>query len=645
MHGLVEQLHEIDGVQGWVVDSDDPERILTVELWAGTCRLAQTETGLERPDVCAFIGFSCQPGFRFGDHAARAIREVAAQGHNGDLYVRVRGGSRLDMLCVPRSLEMIRHSSGKGEQVGDHAGEQLYATLRHHAAEAGSLAWGVEADKPSTRIGYLEGIWTSRSGLIWLVGWLIDDGVADRPVIIVDTARVAAGVAFSLAPRPDLAADAKAFVAVMHADWQPDVDLLPQIVLAGQSGRYLEPVRPGLLTDSDAVLPIIRDTLGRASGPHRPAMLQLLAANRLPSADRRVTDRVQVDEVAVLPGFGAFVNGWALSPSKQARRFTLTVGDRALHADELSQARFTRPDLANLFPNIEQALPTAGFVTLCRGPITDVALNRLSLVVGWHDGSSTIVDVPSAAIRVLGLTSPLESICRFYPAAEAERFFADFAYHAARLTQEQASHVQAYEAHPERGSLLLAAPRQSADICRLFDQAAQHAHALPAAWGVTVIARADEHRGLVLTLFEQLQRASERPCSLFFTQGAAPTSDVIEEVAVALSSERIAWVAGNVSLAAAGWQAIAAAAGELTLLGVDDPAGAVALTPSLDAFVADLAQWRRLRAAAVPRIGGIQLPPQRQPIPVAPGAAVLLEPFHASPFTLKINEAIRRAFE
>lgn len=640
MHGLVEHLHEVEGVQGWVLDPAEPQRILDVELWAGTLCLAQTQTGLERPDVCSSTGLTCRPGFRFGDEAGRALMDAAAQGHLGDLHVRVQGSSRLEFECPLRTLEMIRPVSPP-EDLG---GDRLRATLNQHASDAMLLVNDAATSAPSSQIGYLEGIWRSRSGLTWLVGWVIEDAVLDRPVIIVDTARCPAGIAFSLTPRGDLGPGAKAFVAVMQSHWQADIDLPPQIVLADGSGRYIESVRPVPLMEAEAVLPLVRDTLNRASGHHRAAMLDLLEGNRHLPSKRASADRVQVDEVAVLPGFGAFVNGWALSPSRRAERFILKDDDHAIRADELSQARFTRTDLSSVFPNVDKALQSAGFIALFRGPINRASLDRLSVAVEWHDGTRTIADVAPAAVRVLGLTSPIDSICRFFPAFEAERFFADFAYHAARSAQSQASRVHGYECNATRSSLLLAVPEQSADMFLLFDQAAEHAASLPEDWGISIIASPDEHRGLVLTLFAQLQRATDRPCSLFFTDGAAATSDVIEEVATTLSSERVAWVASHVSLTVAGWKNVFSERGSLALLAIDDPAGGPPPAPGLDAFVADLARWRRLCATAPPRIGGIQLPPQTRPVPVIANAAVSLGPPPGSPFTHKINEAVRRAY-
>lgn len=639
MRGLVEQLHEAEGVHGWALDPTEPARVLDIELWAGTLCMARTQTGLDRPEVCASIGVSCRPGFRFGDDAALALRDAAAQGQMGDVHVKVHGSGRLEAQCPRRTLEMIRQESAAAGR-----GDRLLAMLNHHASGAIPLAGEVDGSAQATRVGYLEGIWTSRSGLVWLVGWMIEDTVLDRPVIILDTARHPAGIAFSVAQRTDLGPDSKAFVAVMQTDWQPDVDLPPQILLADGSGRFLEPVRSAFMTSPEAVLPIVRDTLNRASGPHRAAMLDLLKANRHTPVKGGTASRVQVDEIAVLPGFGAFVSGWALSVSRQADRFVLMADDHTIPADHRSMMRVKRTDLAGVFPNVDQALHTAGFITLFRGPIEEATLDRLSLKVTWHDGSSTIADVAPAAVRVLGLTSALESICRFYPAIEVEEFFADFAYHAARSSSAQASRVQGYECNPVRSSLLLAVPKQRADIFLLFDQAAKHAASLPAEWGLSIIACADEHRGLVLTLFAQLQRATPRPCSLFFTAGATPTSDVIEDVAETLSSDRIAWVASHASLTAAGWHGLARATDNLVLLAVDDPLEGAPPALGLDAFVADVAQWRHLCAAAPPRIGGIQLPSQSGPLPVVANAALSLAGATQSPFTLKINEAIHRAY-
>ncbi|MCD2316940.1 hypothetical protein LQ954_12345 [Sphingomonas sp. IC-11] len=525
----------------------------------------------------------------------------------------------------------------------DHVDTPLLATLNQHLSQAIELVHQPELARPINQAGYLEGIWIDRSGLCWLVGWMIEDAVLDRSVIILDTARTAGGLALSLAPRADLAPGAKAFVAMMSCAWQADPDLPPQIVLADGSGRYLEPLRPTPLTSPDAVLPIIRDTLDRATGPHRAAMLELLQANRDWSPQESTVDRVQVDEIAVLPGFGAFVNGWALSPRRRAEQFILKAGTHIIPADPRSQSRFTRTDLIQALPNVEHALETAAFVTLFRGPIDRALLDRLTLRVVWDDGTITNTAIAPAVVRVLGVTSPLDSISRFYPAVEVEHFFADFARQAAIHAQSLAERVQAYDLNKAGSVLLLAAPRQPADIFLLFDQACQHVASLPEDWGVAIVARPDDTRGLVLTLFAQLQRTTSRACSLFFTSDTDPTSDVIEGVATVLSCERLAWVDGRVSLTSNGWREVAKQSASLALLAINDPLGNSAAIANLNAFVADVTEWKRLRSIAPPQIGGIQLPPQDAPLPVVPDAALYLAPRSHSSFTLKINEALHRA--
>lgn len=638
MRGVVEQLHETEGVHGWAFDPAEPQRVVSVELWAGTLCLAQTQTGLERPDVCSTLEVACRPGFKFGDDAAIAIAEAAAAGNLGDLSVRVAGAGRLELQAPPLSLEMLRQADAPQ----DNDGTRLSVTLDTHRETARSKVHDIEAGDPNQRIGYLEGVWTSRSGLTWLIGWMIDDGVADRPVVVVDTSRHPAGIAFSVAPRADLAAGAKAFVAVMRSDWQLDPDLPPQVVLADGSGVHLESIRNRPLSNPDIVLPVIRDTLGRSSGRHRTAMLALFADNRHSAEARPAADRVQVDEAAILPGFGAFVNGWALSPSKRADSFSLHAGGHIIDADLPSQGRFTRPDLAGMFPNVDQALQTAGYVSLFRGPIDAALLEHMTLTVGWSDGTSSTAPIPAQAIRVLGATAPIDSLSRFYRALECESFFPDLAYHAARAAQAQVRKVQHHRCQSARAAILLAVPATAPDIFLLFDRASAHAASLPEDWGIAFIARSDDQRGLVLTLFAQMQGLSPRPCSLFFTSAAAPTSDVIDEVAAALSSERIGWVASNVSLNDKGWRALADETESLTLFAIDDPAGGPSPPPDLDAFTADLSRWRRISGAAVPQIGGIRLPPQNDPLPVIGGAASLLRPSADTPFTRKINEAIRR---
>ena len=636
--GRVERLDELFGVGGWAYDRAAPERALTVELWAGERLIATVETGGARPDVCAAHGVTATPGFSFEDDVRDAIRAAAAEGLTGELAVRIAGSdANVPSVTVARSLEDIRRAGGDGMPAH---GDALLDRLSVHSQTAQGAIDQSLRPLPGKAIGFIEAISIDDAGLTWVVGWMQEDALRDRPVVVLDNGKYAGGFAYALFTRDDLPPGSKGYIGVLHTAWRASPDLAPFLFLADGSLRFLESLQPTPIRTRQAFAPLARDLLARSEDGYGEILRDLFHTVHSWSLEdvRNPADMVRIDELAILPGFGAFAKGWALSPSKDADRFVLKAGNRIVVAEPRSIARHERADLASVYPNVGQALATAGFVATFRGSFDEVRTDEMILKATWHDGSSTNQAVAPTVVRILGLTAPLDSARRFYPALEAEGFFADFAAHAARQTQVRAQAVQPYEVRAATGVIVMAAPATASDLFLAIDRAIRHADALPNDWGIAIVAQDDQRRALLLSLFADLKRATGRPCSLFLTRAVAPTTDTLPAVLDAVGATRFAFAAADVLLTAEGWHALSDA-DELTLLGVDDPTAPAAPSHAdLSAFAADRATWDRLSARAAPRIGGIALAPGTAHRVIAHGA-VSLGSRRQPPLVQRINQA------
>lgn len=636
--GTVDQLDELFGVVGWAVDTADPARVLTVELWGGTTLLATTETGLPRPDVADAISADCAPGFRFDADVRDRIREAANSNLSGDLVVRIAGYAQpLECSSGVRTLEFVRLSgAGRAPQNRD----ALLDRLTLHVDAARNAIVQPMRPLPGRGIGFVESIATDDTGLTWVIGWMTDDVVLDRPIMIVDNGKHPAGLAYTLTSRDDLPPGSKGFVGVLQTDWRASPELLPYFFVTDGSGRFLETLMPTPIKTKTQIAPIVRDLLGRAEGGFRDLLRDLFHTVQswavLP--DDPSKDLLLADNVAILPGFGAFVSGWALSPTKQALRFVLKARNRIMVADERSVSFNPRPDVAHVYPNAAMAVDRAGFTATFRGDIDSGWLEDLILKVTWDDGSATNVAVRAEQVRVLGITTPIESALGFYPAIEAETFFDDFARHATAGMRARAAAIRVHTARRCAAAVLLAAPTSSSDLFLMFEKAIRHARRLPTDWGIAILARSDGQRSLIIALFNDLVRATGRACSLIFVSDPAAATYAIEQVADALDLERFAFVGPGVMLTRVGWSMIGATDPGLTLLEVVDPLGESAGRADLTAFVTDRARWSDIAAHAPARIGGLRLPPRIDAIPTTvPGAAIALSMQRASPFITRID--------
>lgn len=642
IEGHVEQLDELFGVGGWAIDRDRPAAALNVELWAGDALLATTTTGLARQDVSESLDLRCNPGFRFEDDVRGAIREAAGEGGNGELVVRVAGRTRpLASLAPSRSLDYIR-LTGLGGAPGNR--DALIDRLSHHARAARATFDQPLRPMPGHGVGFIEAIATDDSGVTWVIGWMMDDVVFDRPMVILDNGKHAAGMAYATYARDDLPPGSIGFVGIVHTDWRASSELLPYFFLADGSARYLEALQPTPIRTRAAIAPLVRDLLAKAQGGFQEILRELFHTVHSWAlvSDPHAKDLLRVDEVAILPGFGAFVKGWSLSPSKEAERYVLKAGNRIMVAEDRTVSKHYRPDLAAIYPNAALAIESAGFTALFRGDFDGARLDDMILKVAWSDGSATNESIDADKTRVLGLTAALESVSIFYPAIESEAFFPDFARHAASFTRGRARQVRTYESRAAPAAMVLVAPPMSSDVFLMFDAALRHAATLPNDWGIAILARPDNTRPLIVSLFADLKRVSGRACSLFFVGAADAASEALVEVLGAIGAERFGYCGARAVLTGEGWRAAATARAGLTLLEIADLTVADGgVSAGLDAFACDTASWRRIAAEAPARIGGIVLetvpeayfPTER----AAPGGAIALSIRRSSPLVARIN--------
>ncbi|UVO48993.1 hypothetical protein M0208_00050 [Sphingomonas sp. SUN019] len=640
--GCVEHLDELSGVSGWAVDMRDPAAPLTIELWAGEELIDSAPTGMPRDDVCNFLRISGAPGYRFDPSVRDRIRDAARRGLRGELVVRIAGrDTSLQSMAARRTLEQVQIGS---LDTAPATRDALVDRLSFHANNAvGHLKRSFLPD-PGRSIGYVDSIASEDGGLVWVVGWIMDDAVLDRPIVIVDKAAHPAGFAYTLIDRGDLPPGARGFVGVVQSDWRPMPDLPPYFFLTDGSGRFLETLDPTPIRTKRAITPAVRYLLSSATDGYGDLMREMFYTvdNWQVPEDADTVDLVHIDQAAILPGFGAMITGWTLSPNKLSDRFVLKAGARVMAADDRSVSRFGRKDLSHLYRNVDLALGRAGFTAVFRGDLDDARLDEMVLKCRWADGTASNATIPADRVRLLGVTTPIEHALDYYPAIEAELFFADFARHATAVARERFSALAVYEAESVTAAAIFALPATASDLFLIIDNALRHAAALPAGWGIVLAGCPDGIRPLLISLFADLKRVTGRRCSLFLTSPGETNNDIVTGVIDALDLTRFAFISADTLLSDAGWTALGDGADDLVLLEVRDAAAEAGATGTagLDAFACDAAAWRRIAAAAPPRIGGITLngaaagvPPPR----IVPDAALALSSRRPSALVARIN--------
>ncbi|MES3151443.1 hypothetical protein [Sphingomonas faeni] len=667
--GKVEQLNENISIAGWAVDLNDPGRVLTVELWAGGALLAETETGEPRNDVAESLNVSAAPGYRFATECRDAIRDAAKRNLTGELTVRVRGYDRpLDLLAPLRTLEIVR-LSGSGRSAADRLA--LVDRLSHQMTAASGAFGQPLRPSPARSIGFVESIAIDDAGFMWVTGWMNDDLAVDRPIVILDNAKFAGGMAFTFAPRPDLPAGAHAFIGILLTEWRPSIQSRPYFFLTDGSGRYLDCLTPTPIRPKADIAQVIRPVLdGAVSG--YPTFLRemfLTVDTWVPTSSDLSSDLLAVDEVAIMPGFGAFVMGWALSPTKECVALMLKVVDKITVASQQTMTWRPRDDLATIYPGADRAISRAGYVAVFRGEFDLHRAHTVTLKAVWNDGTSTNVAIGPDRMRVLGGTAPLDRVSLYYPAVHAEPFFADFAYHAATEAKRRAASVTTFAADAMQAAVILVAPAVRAEISLMFERARLNARHLAEGMGIVILARANQDRAVVINLFHELRVDISRPCALMFVSENNIGCYGIDPVIAELEIEYFTFVSEWVLLTEIGWAAAgrveadsdtiksdadegeagvdvsgSRSADKITVFEIVDPTrdASTGKAIGLNAFSCPVAAWRQLADRLPAILGGWATAPLPADVDVEilRGGAFALGELSEPAFVARINEVI-----
>lgn len=611
IQGFVERFDDENGAVGWALDLATPSTPLELELWLGDRLLARTTTSGARPDVDAYMGVSSSPGFSFGSAAGAGVRDALNAKRVDDLQVRAAGAQRA--LPVSGEFRFGEVATAAEEATGGSEFD-LLARLAHLRSEAKALC-----DRPlrpvgQMSVGYIEAAAIDEGGLVWVVGWGPREALSDRPAAILDSSKFPAGFAYVSVPRADLPDHAVGIIGVLQSDWQPTPSAKSYFFISGEDQRFLETLAPCKVIPKAGLIDHCKDLWDVAEGAYVHAMKRLMQQVRSwePLPEHFISERAVVDQVQVVPGFGCLAVGWAVSPTKEVERLLLKIGTTILSADPALLAVKARPDLAHLYPGADQMLERAGFSAVFPGPIDERALGDATLKVVYSDGTSSNHGIPSGNLRVLGKTAKIERVLDHFPAVQAEPFFPDMARAIRRNAFHRASALQPLVIQSASELIVFAMPPRRSDMALLIDDIARRLPTLPPETGIALIAASNEHRPVVMRLFDELQRGGERPFSLAFVEDTGAAAYALPRLLDLVGTDNFLFVGDNARLASKGWLAAAKLDGELAFLEMLDPVldRASEGVPSFSAFCWSGSAWRRWLANGSPLLGGpSMLPP------------------------------------
>ncbi|MDN3567523.1 hypothetical protein ACFQY5_14245 [Paeniroseomonas aquatica] len=482
----------------------------------------------------------------------------------------------------------------------------LRSVLEAHAQAAAELLAQPLRPVSDHLAGYVETIWAERPGAVWLTGWVRRDAGQEFPVVLADRRKYAGAMALACYERADLPPDAHAFVGLLQTDWQPGAETTDVFVFLGpelrQFIRSVSPLRlqdgPGFAAEFGRVQALCH--AGRVNAL-RGAMLS--GRSWLPdtAAVSGATVEAAVDEILALPGFGCFVHGWLLSPTKRLVRLSVKLADRVLHSLPGSLYFLPRPDLGAAAPKLPGLLDRAGFVAAMTGMLQPEDLVSPVLKAWFSDGTSVNFALEPQVVRRLGHAVPYEAALRFYPALANETFFADF---AGAVRDEMAGRLAASQMlgtapQAERYVIAILPPHPS-DARLMVDQLALRLRGRDPLPAVALVAEQGMARAQLPLMADWVRTATGAPCALFTMDDTSKPFLALPAILDSLGARRFMVVGAGAFPDAAAWS------GSLDrLMGEEEALSVLTATngAALAGMVWTAANFRAHLATASPAVG------------------------------------------
>ncbi len=644
IRGQVEQFHLELGVEGWAVNNAEPGTPVVIEIFAGADRVGEGVADRLREDVGQALNVSPNAGFRFDSAALSELRTLVNGGWLGKIEVRAVGA---DVPLFEVDSEAVQTSQGLEPEAVSGIEYDLLARLGMLRGDASrSRSRALRPVSENSR-GFIESFAIDEGGLVWVVGWMRRDALADRPVVILDQIKTPAGFAYALIPREDLPSDATGFIGVLRTEWRPSPTSRPFFFISGDDQTYLETLMPINVLTKPALIEHCRDRWVAAQAGHATALVRLLqhAESWTPLPEHFVAERAAIEEVLFLANFGAFVTGWAVSPTKEVDRLLIRLGGNVLMADPGATVRQARPDLDNIYPGADQMLETAGFTAVFPGALDEGLLADAMLKILYRDGTSSNHPIPPGKVRKLGAAASLERMLRLFPSVAAEPFFPRLANAVRQMYAARAAVIRPLVPTQTDKALVFAVASSRSDIFLLFDRIVKEAERLPSDYGIVLLAEQDANRGATVQLVNAIRKRLNRPCGLYFVEDVSAAAYALPALLEAVGARTFLFVGAHIALNQTGWDAATRLNDRLTFLEVSDPAIPEDPNrgPSFDCFAWSSAGWSGWLAEQPFLLGGAgAVPPSERlvagarQVPVAADRSHLFAP---TPFVTAVNQA------
>lgn len=565
--GRLERLSEQEGLTGWLLDLNHPARRHRLRLVANGRAIAETETTIFRDDLTLATAPEMTPGFQFKPADFLPILELQSNERPTRLTVEVVGTP--EIVRGPLALltnQVVRIAQKAAERRDDAAHvspHDFLLALQDRRSVAGALFSRPMRPRMAPEIGFVEMVCPLSSDLCLLVGWIKESQPIDFSAVLVSGERYPAGMRGFTFNRPDLTGRMCGFAALVRVEWRPvagsaffiywDAGGLRQ-VRSGGGWRLIAP------EEARTWLAALRGQAASSDIDQIDRSLSMLD-NWEPSMAAAAQAGVKwgMDRLLILPGFGAFLQGWIVSPRRQLMPASLRFGDQVLQGNASFLSRHPRNDLGDVqgLASDPTSLATAGFTALFNGGTADAWIGRPLLKLNDAHAEEFVLSLEAGSTRLCEGSDCLEALADACPSLMHEPFFEEVLDTFGEIARRRASTVGVSRAARIERAVVICLPAAPDDMRLTFDKVATFLGDFPPDVGVALLCSPKQDRSRLLTLVAAVARATSRPVALLQVADPLYVLWSLPSVLAMLGCQDFWFLAPTVTPTRHGWDAAA----------------------------------------------------------------------------------------
>jgi hypothetical protein len=574
--GLVDAFDPGVGLSGWCARLNQDGAEVELELVLKDQVVARTRANIDRPDVCEALKREGQFGFCF--EAAVFDRFLPMSKALGEKALAVRvAGEALVLPMVEDVEDLSRLLDARDALLNCEQGERMLERLRALNSAAASLMTVPFRGAAAPANGFIEAIAPGANDVIWFLGWMERECAGEFSASVLDRRKFRAGAALVSFERDDLPPDAVGVAGAIMSDWSPSSSSEAIVIFGADGRRHLRTTRALRHIRIDEVLDHIEDADIPESRRVARELRELAEANDCWDVEAKASGQVKlaVDAASALQGFGIFVRGWIVSPSRSVKSLALKIGDRLYQCDQRTLSFVSRPDLLSAFPASPEAVRRAGFSCIFRCDAAALAYGEAGMKILYEDGPASHHRLDELVIDRLMPSEEGDRFRDYYPNMEKEAFFGGYATAYYEMCARHYGEAIIDRIEEAESALIMTAPSDRHSLYLFFEELRHNLSACAiSGMGLVVIAGQELQHGEIHELFGQLADNFSGPASLVFAPDGRHALWTLDSVLLMAGIRSFVFTGQNSLLGPNGWRSLGdllAGSGTQTVLEMGHP--------------------------------------------------------------------------